>query len=123
MKTTTILLLTTFLISSCKDKIICEQINSAKIRPLIIKNISFEFNRCRISCFDLNTWSTYKSLNACEEYKDDPETDEIENAETNREFPVSYCDNLLGFDASDMAKYVRPKIKELASIKKDNCKI
>lgn len=123
MKTTIIALSVTFLISSCKDKIVCEQINSAQIRPVVIKNLSFVFNRCRVACFNLNTWNTYKSLNACQQFKDDPNTPEIEHAEEYEDYDVSFCDNLLGFDAAEAAKNIRPKIKELAAIKKDNCKI
>ena len=122
MKQIIMLALTIFLTSSCKDAIICAQINSAKIKPLVLKDISFQFDRCRIRCFDINTWATFPSLNACEEFKDDLETPEKENEEPYRDYEIKYCDGLSGFDVKDMAKVVRPKIKELAQIKEDNCK-
>lgn len=108
-------------LASCKNQIICSQVNSAKIKPLIIKDLSLQFGRCRIRCFNLNTWESYKSLNSCDEFPDDQSTIEKENSEPYRDYETDYCDGVIGFDFKDVAKYIRPKIKELDAIKKDNC--
>jgi len=113
MKAITILLLMISL-TSCKDKIVCAQVESSKIKNLILKDLSLQFNRCRVRCFNLNSWKTLP-LNKC---------DGFEGIEGEQEdYPIGFCEGLSGFDVSDMAKHIRPKIKELNAIKEDNCKL
>lgn len=112
MKMITILLSMIF-ITSCKTKIICSQVNSAKIIPIILYDISFKFDRCRARCFDLNTWATLP-LNQCAGM-DSYNLGEVAN------LPLESCEGVAGFSNEDMAIEIRPKIKMLDQIKKDYC--
>jgi hypothetical protein len=104
--------LMTFL-SSCRDQIICSQIKSAEIKPIELCDISFKFNRCRCRCFNVNSWETLP-MNKCSGTGQDlPDT---------IDFPIESCDGVAGFYVNDMAVEIRPKIKELNTIKGDYCK-
>lgn len=103
-------------LSSCKGKIICSQVKKAEIKPLMLFDISFQFNRCRGRCFDLNTWSNLP-INQC--IGESEFLPIIENNSVN--YPLEYCDGIAGFTIEDMALNVRPNIKILDQIKKDNC--
>lgn len=113
IKRLTIILLILFSITSCKTKIVCSQIESAKIAPLILYDISFQFNRCRARCFDLNKWVTLP-LNQCAGM-------EGYNLSESANLPLESCEGVAGFSIDDMAKEIRPKIKKLDSIKIDYC--
>jgi len=101
-----------FLIS-CKSAIICNQINSAKIVPILLYDISFKFDRCRVRCFDFNSWATLP-LNKCVGM-------ELRTEEGAINLPLENCEGLSGFSINDMAYELRPKIKKLDQIKKDYC--
>lgn len=107
-----ILLSMTFLVS-CKQKIICEQVKGAQIKPIIMKDISFQFNRCRLRCFDFNKWAELP-MNKCEGFAQLTEEKSIN-------LPLEVCDELVGFDLEDIALEVKPKIKKLSTIKSDLC--
>lgn len=112
MKAIIMMLLMTFLVG-CKTKIICRQIKSAIIRPLPLCDISFQFNRCRCSCFDINKFQSVND-NACTW----PDGNEFKSGD----YPIKTCEGVSGFFNEDWAIEVRPKIKKLARLKEDYCK-
>jgi len=133
-KLTTILLLTTFLISGCKNqKFICAEIKSARVAPVAMYDVSFVFNRCRVRCFDVNKWETLP-LNSCPqltppEYEDflvENNEDELKklglkgSAEAVN-LDINDCEGVIGFKVDSIANELRPKIKRLHSLKVDSC--
>lgn len=116
IKLITIILPMIFLIS-CKTKIICGQINSARIVPVMLYDVSFQFNRCRGRCFDVNEWKTLP-INRCIGELDSQYIPVIDNAIN---YPLEYCDGVAGFSLDDMSENIRPKVKELNAIKGDYC--
>jgi hypothetical protein len=107
------MLLWMIFLSSCKTKIICAQINSAKIKPVMIYDVSFQFNRCRGRCLDVNKWETVP-LNQCSGTQEDL-GDSVN-------FPLESCEGIAGFPFDDIANNIRPNIKKLDAIKEDYCK-
>lgn len=136
IKGLTTVLLMTFFLASCKDKIVCAQIESSKIKPLVLKDISFQFDRCRIRCFDINTYNvlsmdkcpdTYEyfltreelSQFSAQEFKD---FKKYLKTLTSSDLPITACEGLSGFDIKDWAVQIKPAIIKLDNVKKDNCK-
>jgi len=118
-------------IVSCRTQIYCAQIESAKIKPLILKDINIKFNRCRARCFDFNTWDALPD-NKCPDFPKtaliegltvygEPVYDKNGKIDKGVNFPIEYCDGIGGFSNVDMADEVKPKIKKLNSIKTDLC--
>jgi hypothetical protein len=104
-----ILMSTIFLgATSCKRKIICSEINSTDIKPLVSCDISFQFNRCRCRCFDLDQFQTVDDK-FCSDFR-------------SGDYPLEYCEGLSGFFIEDMAINIKPNIIHLNEIKADNCK-
>ncbi len=99
---------------SCKTKIICQQVESTKIKPIILSEVSFEFMRCRIRCFDFNEWKEL-DMKQCKGF-------ESLTDEKSINLPIEACDGIAGFSNEDMAIEVKPKIKKLNAIKNDVCK-
>ena len=110
--TTTVVLLTTFLLSSCRTKLICSEVRSATIKPLPLCDISFQFNECYCRCFDLNNFKEVNENKCTWKYGDFKEGS----------YPLETCEGLSGFYVNDWAVEVKPKIKKLSRIKYDNCK-
>jgi hypothetical protein len=108
MKLITIALLTIFL-TSCKTKIVCKQIKKNQIDYVVIHTVKMKYNSCKVQCFDLNNWKTV-SDNYC--------GDNFESGN----YPLEECDQVQGFFVNDMATEIRPKIKDLARVRRDYCK-
>jgi len=102
----------TFIVS-CKKKLVCNEIENNLIPPLILSDISFQFNRCRIRCFDFNEWKELdmKMCKGFEQLTDEKSID----------LPIDACDGLAGFSNEDMALEIKPRIKRLNAIKNDVC--
>jgi len=92
IKMITISLLTIFSIS-CKGP---------KIKPKIMCDVSFEFERCRCRCYDLMNIKTTS-----------PERCDVESNEENWNLPIEYCDEITGFYAEDLAKKIIPKARKI----------
>lgn len=107
------MLLWMIFLTSCKTKIICAQINSAKIKPIMIYDVSFKYSRCRGRCLDINNWTTVP-LNQCAGVAED--LGESVN------LPLESCEGISGFVVEDIADDIRPNIKKLDAIKADYCK-
>jgi len=111
-------------LTSCKDKIICKEIKSYAIKPLVLYDVSFQFNRCRARCFNANKWITLP-INSCPELSayasDYPETFQITKDGETVNLPLEQCEGVSGFYLNDMATELRPKIKSLDSLKTENC--
>ena len=71
-------------------------------------DISFKFNRCRCRCFNVNNFSTVNDQYCGEAFK-------------SGNYNLEYCDGLSGFHINDWLEEVKPKIKLLDRIKRDNC--
>lgn len=100
-------------LTSCKTKIICNEIKRATIKPLAWCDISFKPKaRCRCRCFDMNKNKTVS----------DRQCDTEDQLFTSGNYPIEECDQIAGPTIKDWAKYVRPNIKRLQSIKETYCK-
>lgn len=110
MKNSIILLLMIFLTAaSCKQaKVVCKQIRKTDIKALPLCDISFQFNRCTCSCYDLETNTNVNDKYCGEGFE-------------SKAYPLETCEGLAGFFVEDWAKEVIPKIKKLNTIKKDYC--
>ena len=116
--------LSTIFLTNCpKQAIICAQIESAKIKPLMLFDTSFKYDRCRGRCFDFNSWNTLpiKSCIGKSEFLTDKILDEKGNEIEVINYPIEFCEGVAGFSYIDMASEIRPKIKKLDGIKKDYC--
>lgn len=112
---------------SCKTKIICSQVKSTQIKPLILKDINFQFNRCRARCFDFNSWEELP-FNKCASHVVPERFISFKEEEFSKEgvklaenYPIEFCDGMGGFSNVDMAIEIKPKIKKLNAIKNDYC--
>lgn len=123
IKLHTIILWMIFL-TSCKEKIICENIRISQVSPVPMYDISLQFNRCRVRCFDLNNWNSLP-LSKCPSIPQGAEDasffDDKSNLIEAINLPISYCDGISGFDVDSIGSNIRPNIKSLASIRKETC--
>ena len=103
------MLLTTFLISSCKTGIICKEINKAKIRPLVNCDLSLQFKRCRCRCVDYNTITKVDDKFCGENF-------------VSKDYPIDTCEGLSGSFIEDWAKEIKPKVNRLNRVKRAYCK-
>ena len=117
MKTTkmiTTTLLTIFLVS-CRGP---------QINPQVVADISFHFNRCRVTCFDIMKAKKAKKhyCNITKKIPDEfPIFYSLELDKKGREYlkfnPGNYelltCDGLIGFHVDTYAKKVRPWAKKV----------
>ena len=108
MRLITIVLLTIFL-TSCKTKIVCKQIKKNQIDYVVIHNVKIKYKHCKVQCFDLNNWKTVDDVQCGENFE-------------GGNYPLDYCEGVMGFYVDDMAKEIRPKVKDLARIRQDYCK-
>jgi len=99
-------------LASCKTKLICAQVNSATIKPIVLCDLSMQFNRCRCRCFNLNAWDEVEDK-ACKWAHDEPFK--------KGDYPIDYCEGIAGFYLEDIAREVKPKVKKLSKIKSDYC--
>lgn len=99
---TMITLLTIFLVS-CPGP---------QIKPRLMCDISFQFNRCRCRCYDL------EKLKETEPEKCGIDS---ENKKWNEE--IEFCEGISGFYLEDIATHIIPKIKEKKQYIKDECGI
>lgn len=93
-------------------KIVCAQVKSYEMKPLVLCDVSFQFNRCRCRCFDPNTWQSLP-LNQCKEFEG-AQGDAIRYA-------INHCEGLVGFFDVDIATEIKPKVNALNGVKKDYC--
>lgn len=115
-------------LSSCGSvarKLVCDQVRSLEVKPLVMKDASFQFNRCRWRCFNFNTWDALP-VKSCPEMPQDLPIFYLVNKKTGDKseavnMPLETCEGVAGFDVKDMANYIRPNIKGLAQVKKDYC--
>jgi hypothetical protein len=108
MTTKAIKILLTIFLVSCQHKTTCLEIKTARIRPVITCDISFQFKTCSCRCFNVNDWEKISDKN-CKNF-------------TEGDYPLETCDGIAGFFLDDIATEIKPKIKKLASINRDNCK-
>lgn len=92
IKIITIGLLTIFSIS-CKGP---------KIKPQIMCDISFQFERCRCRCYDLMNIKTTS-----------PKRCGVESHEENWNLPILACDEISGFYIENLAKKIIPKARKI----------
>jgi len=107
-KKLTIVLATIFLVS-CRGALICKEIKSTVIKPLVNCDISLEFKRCRCRCFNLNNFTKLDDKLCGEDFE-------------SGNYPIETCNNVAGFILDDWTTEIKPKIKKLDRIKRDNCK-
>lgn len=106
------MLLLMIFLASCKTRIICSQIKSNTIKPIALCDLSLQFNRCRCRCFNPNTWSEVND-NLCSWKYEEPFK--------KGDYPIDYCEGIAGFFIEDIAREVKPKVKNLNRIKSDYC--
>lgn len=82
MKKTKILITTLFLIFLSSCK--------TKFGKYTMCEVSFEFDRCLCFTYDL---------------------DKLKSEDDAKEYPLSYCDGIVGFNIDDVAKEILPKAK------------
>ena len=73
-----------------------------KIKPKIMCDISFEFERCRCRCYDLMNIKTTS-----------PKRCNVESEEDNWNLPIESCDEISGFFIQDLAKKIIPKARKI----------
>ena len=98
MKLIIILLLTIFSLSSCRSferQVICKEIDSYKIKPSPMCDISFKFNRCRCRCFDYNKWETLSDIKQCKKLSNEPVTTVVKLKESGE---IEYQYQVADFD-------------------------
>lgn len=111
----TIMLSMIFLLNSCRtavQRIVCAQIREARLPNLIMKDVSIQFDRCRLRCFNLNDWQTLP-LKECKGYENE--------AGNSLNRPLIECEGVAGFSVEDWASEVRPRIKQLGGLRDDYC--
>lgn len=130
MKTTKLIMIMLLMmggISGCNTvqiKMMCDQIKAMEIEPIIAYDISFKFERCRVRCFNFNTW---KSLPAksCPTMPAGPVIIVVDSSTQERSeavnMPLNYCEGMRGFNRNDMITKIRPNIKRLNNIKVNFC--
>lgn len=96
-------------LTSCKTRIVCSQIKKNEINYLPIHTVKINFNSCKIQCFDLNNWKTVADK-YCGDYF------------VSGNYPLDSCNEVIGFNVIDMAKELRPKVRDLARVRRDYCR-
>lgn len=108
-----ILLVTIFLIASCNGtiarKVICAELTRIEIKPFITRDLSLQFNRCRLKCFDINKWETVPDKLCGEKF-------------VSGNYALEECDETIGMTKEIWAKEIRPKIIRMNEIRRTNCK-
>ena len=125
MKTIKLLTITlwTIFLTSCRQQIICSNIKMNMIDPVPMYDISLQFNRCRVRCFDMNNWSALP-LTSCPNLPqgfEDASFIENEKLIEAINLPLESCEGIAGFNPDSIASEIRPNIKSMASIRKDTC--
>ena len=109
----TMMLLMIFIISSCKDKIICAEVKKAEIKPIAWCDISFSPKpRCRCRCLNLG-YGRKLADNLCNEGG---------NIFKSGNYPIKDCEGIAGPSHRDWAVEVKPKFLRLNAIKQTYCK-
>jgi len=101
IKMLTTLLLTTFLIS-CVD--------CWTVKPQVSCDVSFQFDRCRCRCLDLQNLETIHQKNC-----------DLDWPEPVRDFPLLQCEGIAGFYLDDITKKIKPQAKETKDCYEDKC--
>lgn len=83
-----------------------------KIKKQLLCDISFQFNRCRCGCYDLNKLKAVK-----------PQKCNIEREEWVWDEEIEYCEGVSGFFPEAIAIDIIPKIKEIKRYIKNKCGI
>lgn len=100
--------------TSVNTRIVCAQIASHQIVPVMSCDISFKYDRCRCRCFDFNSWEALE-LNKCPEFPGKI----VSKAAI--DYPIETCEGVVGFFLEDAALKIRPEIKALHAIKGNLC--
>ncbi len=74
-------------------------ISCNSLKPIIVKQISFKYNRCRLYCYNPNSLKQIKDKKCGEEF-------------VSGDYNINLCDGILGIDIKIYAEYLKPKIKE-----------
>lgn len=92
-----------FLIAGCQ---------TPKIKNHLLCDVSFQFDRCRCGCYDLNNLESIK-----------PQECGIEKDEWVWNEEIEYCEGISGFFPEPIATNIIPKIKEIKKYIKNKCGI
>lgn len=98
-------------ISGCKTSLICTEITRNMIKPIIVREISVKYNRCRHKCVDIHTFKSYP-LKHCG----------IDSMEYAMNTDLLECDGTSGFSNADYLTEVKPKLLRFTDMKRDYCK-
>jgi hypothetical protein len=102
-------------VGSCgtvQQKLLCAQINEARIAPKRFCDISIKFNRCRCRCLDMDTWSSLPLKECADGFGSDETTINLE---------LEACEGIGGFPLPDIAEDIGPKMRLLSGIREDYC--
>lgn len=83
-----------------------------KVKPRLSCDVSFQFNRCRCRCLDIQNIATV-----------DPKECGLDWKQDTMNFPIERCDGIAGFYLEDIAKHIRPEALESKQCAEDKgCK-
>lgn len=123
-KLITITLLTIFLVSCKNQKLICNEIKSVRVPPVVLKDVSFQFMRCRARCFDVNKWEALPIANCPEisHFDLNYDTNDLLNGSNEVvNLPLQECEGLAGFSIYDIGLFIKPTVKRLSEINEATC--
>lgn len=96
-------LLSTLFLSSCLT-------TCPKIKPRLSCDVSFQFNRCRCRCLDIENLKEV-----------DPKLCSLDWDSSPKNFPLNQCEGIAGFYLEDIATHIRPEARELKQCIEDKC--
>jgi len=111
IKSPLMILLMIFITSSCKisRKLVCKQIENSRMKPMIHRDLSIKFQRCRIRCFNFNTMKTIKDKHCGDDFR-------------SGNYGMEMCHGLAGFLNDDWAIELKPKVKKLNNLHYNLCR-
>jgi hypothetical protein len=115
MKMIMILVLMTFITSSCSAGgfyrgIICRALKNSEIRPIVWCSVAIteKFTKCNCRCLNFNTFTQIDD-NKCGNF-------------TSGNYPLIECNGIQGAHYSDIGDEIMPKMRKIDKLKKDYCK-
>lgn len=94
--------------NSLERKLICKDVQRQEINSMPFYDVSFQFNRCRVRCFNLTDYTIV-------------DDSECGPSFVSGNYPLSACEGVQGFITEEWAAEVRPKLKNLRSVYLDEC--